>query len=148
MTAAEANRKEGTLYEVVAEAALETDAPVVELRKSEGQINSDLTVGLDVTAANALRANDGICSPGVKLHGAGFIVTLQEAERLGLNRRPNLKNHIRRYRNGRDLTSRPRGVMVIDLDGMSLAGVRRDFPEVYQHLLIKVKPERDQNNEE
>src|SRR6202030_3959129 len=69
-----------------------------------------------------------------------------EAEHLGLGKRAGLEEHILKYRNGRDLTARPRGVMVIDLFGQEIAKVRRDFPEVYQHLLETVKPERDANN--
>ena len=65
---------------------------------------------------------------------------------LGLGTRQGLEQHIRDYRNGRDLTSRPRGVMVIDLFGLSAEQVRARFPEVYQHLLATVKPERDRNN--
>jgi hypothetical protein len=34
---------------------------------------------------------------------------------------------------------------VIDLFGLSAADVRQRFPEVYQHVLLKVKPERDVN---
>ena len=146
MTVGEAGAKEGVLREVVREAALDTDTPIVELDERVGVINSDLTVGVDVTAALALKANDGVCSPGVKLHGSGFIVTPQEAEHLGLGKRPGLERHIRHYRNGRDLASRPRGVMVIDLFGLTVDEVRRRFPEVYQHVLTTVKPERDANN--
>jgi hypothetical protein len=36
--------------------------------------------------------------------------------------------------------------MVIDLFGLSAAEVRERFPEVYQHIAAKVKPERDRNN--
>jgi hypothetical protein len=36
---------------------------------------------------------------------------------LGLGKTPGLEKIIRPYRNGRDLTARPRGVNVIDLDG-------------------------------
>jgi hypothetical protein len=36
--------------------------------------------------------------------------------------------------------------MVIDLFGLTEDMVRRDFPSVYQHVLLNVKPERDQNN--
>ena len=36
----------------------------------------------------------------------------------------------------------------IDLFGLTLEEVQTRFPEVYQHLLIHVKPERDQNNRE
>jgi hypothetical protein len=116
---------------------------VVQLSEANGIINADLTVGVDVTVAVPLLANEGICSPGVKLHGSGFIVTPQLAERLGLGRRPGLDNHIRNYRNGRDLTSRPRGVMVIDLFGLEASEVRRRYPELYQHLAATVKPARE-----
>ena len=120
--------------------------PMIEFVEREGKINPDLTIGVDVTRAKALLANDTICSPGVKLHGDGFIITREKALELGLGKRPGLDRHIREYRNGRDLTSRPRGVMVIDLFGRASDEVRREFPEVYQHLLDTVKPERDRNN--
>jgi hypothetical protein len=102
-----------------------------------------LTVGADLTKAVGLQANAFICSPGVKLHGDGFIVTPSEATHLGLGERPGLENHIRPYRNGRDLTARPRGFMVIDLFGVGAENVRQRFPEVYQHLLSSVKPRRE-----
>jgi hypothetical protein len=82
----------------------------------------------------------------MKLHGAGFIVSTAEAEHLGLGRQPALEKHIRTYRNGRDLMDRPRGVMVIDLFGLTAEEVRVRFPAVYQHVLKTVKPERDANN--
>ena len=36
--------------------------------------------------------------------------------------------------------------MVIDLFGLQEAEVRQRFPDVYQWVLERVKPERDQNN--
>ena len=80
------------------------------------------------------------------MHGAGFIVTPEEAHELGIDRLEGLRDHIREYRNGRDLTSKPRGVMVIDLFGITLDEVRMQFPEVYQRVWDRVKPERDENN--
>ncbi len=145
MTVAESGTREGNLREVIREEALDTDAPIIDLLEKHGRINSDLTVGADVTAARPLLANEGICSPGMKLHGAGFIVTRGEAEHLGLDRRPGLDRHIRVYRNGRDLTARPRGVMAIDLFGLSDDEVRTKFPEVYQHLILNVKEARDED---
>ena len=82
----------------------------------------------------------------MKLHGAGFIVTPEQAQALGLGRVPGLDRHIRPYLNGRDLTGHSRNVMVIDLFGLTEAEVRQRFPEVYQWVLERVKPERDQNN--
>jgi hypothetical protein len=144
MTVAAAGVQEGCLLEVTKEEGLDTDAPNVELRETRGKINSDLTVGADVTKASALQANAFLCSPGVKLHGDGFIVTHAEAEHLGLGRRPGLENHIRLYRNNRDLTGVPRSVMVIDLFGLEVDEVRRRFPEIYQHVLANVKESKDE----
>jgi hypothetical protein len=92
-----------------------------------------------------LDANEGVCSRGVSLHGAGFIVTPMQATSLGLGRIPGLEKHIRPYLNGRDLTGSSRNVMVIDLFGLSAQQVQRRFPEVYQRVYDLVKPERDQN---
>lgn len=36
--------------------------------------------------------------------------------------------------------------MVIDLYGVDIQEVRQNYPEVYQHLVMTVKPERDRNN--
>jgi hypothetical protein len=143
MTVAQAGSREGQLWEVVQESGLDTDEPSLAFKVIPGHINSDLSAGVDVTKAAALRSNEGLCSPGVKLHGSGFIVTPNEAERLGLGRRPGLERHIRPYRNGRDLTARLRGVMVIDLFGLGEEEVRGSFPEVYQHLLQTVRVDRD-----
>ncbi len=146
MTAARAGTHKGELLEVVTETGLDSDNPTLEFAAQNGSLNSDLTVGVDVTKARGLLANHGLCSPGVKLHGAGFIVTPEEAEHLGFGRRPDLERHIREYRNGRDLTARPRGVMVIDFFGLSADRARREYPEAYQHVMATVKPERDLNN--
>ncbi len=146
MTVATAGKHDGVLRKVEREAGLDTDQPEIEFSTRVGRINADLSVGADATSAGPLAANDGISSPGVKLHGDGFIVTTAEAQALGLGTRDGLERHIRPYRNGRDLMSTPRGVLVIDLFGLEVDEVRRRFPEVYQHLLQTVKPERDRNN--
>jgi hypothetical protein len=106
-----------------------------------GRIHEDLTGGAPVAEAKALKANDGICSPGMKLHGNGFIVT---PEQWKVWKQPAV---VHPYRNGRDLTEHPRGVMVIDLFGLTEEQVRKTHPAIYQHLLQTVKPERDQNND-
>jgi hypothetical protein len=148
VTVVVAGTHEGTLLKITAAQGLDTDEPKLAFSSSTGRINADLTVGVDVTSAQALLSGEGLCSPGVKLHGAGFIVTPQEAKHLGLGRRPGLERHIRPYRNGRDLTSTSRDVMVIDLFGLEAEEARDRFPEVYQHVLRSVKPERDANNRE
>ena len=144
MTVAVPGRVDGVLREVTREAKLDTDQPEIEFAVSEGRINSDLSLGVDVTSAEPLLANEGLSSPGVKLHGSGFIVTPAEAKALGLGRRAGLERHIRPYRNGRDLMATPRGVMVIDLFGLEADDVRKRFPEVYQHLSETVKNAREE----
>lgn len=146
MTVAQACKRDGVLMEVTAEEGVETDSPVILFEEFKGKVNSDLSVGPDVTSAVALKSNSALCSPGMKLHGSGFIVTPQEAENLGLGRVSGLDQHIRLYRNGRDLTDRPRGVMVIDLFGLTADEVRARYPAIYQHVLTTVKPERNSNN--
>ncbi|WP_454598200.1 class I SAM-dependent DNA methyltransferase [Qipengyuania sp. SM2507] len=148
MTVAGHNGGAGVLREVTAEAALDSDTPEVRLASVDGRINANLTVGADVTSAKPLLANEGLASPGVKLHGSGFIVTEQRARDLGLGMREGLEAQIRPYRNGRDLLQTSRGVMVIDLFGLDEKDVRQRFPELYEHLLREVKPERDRNRRE
>ena len=161
LTVAAKGRHDGVLLTV----SDESDAPDrIEFDQAIGRISSDLRTGADLTRTVSLKANEGICSPGVKLHGDGFIVTPEEAARLDPHSVEIARGgadgagpHVRSgsgderqvifdYRNGRDLAARPRGVMAIDLFGMSEGQVREKMPAVYQHLLATVKPHRDANN--
>lgn len=143
MTVVVAGRVDGALREVTREAKLDTDQPEIDFATRLGRINSDLTVGVDVTSVSELLASAGIAHDGVKLHGRGFVVTQSDAEALGLGRRIGLESFIRPYRNGRDLAARLRGVLVIDLFGLDADAVRKRFPEVYQHLSQTVKLARE-----
>jgi len=143
MTVAQPGEMEGLLAEVISEAGLNSDAPQVGLETREGKVRADLSIGADLAAAKALMANELISSPGVKLHGAGFIVSPERARQLGLGTVPGLDQHILPYRNGRDLAARPRDVLVIDLYPLPIAEVQARFPAVYQHVAEAVKPERD-----
>jgi hypothetical protein len=140
MTVAAPGAGEGRLCVVTAEREGRGEGLEVELAECGGEIHADLKVGADVTAAQALRANEDLANRGVQLFGAGFIVTPEEAARLEADA------PIKPYRNGRDLTDRPRGVSVIDLYGHDAEEVRRRWPATYQWLLERVKPERDNNN--
>ncbi len=146
MTVGAVNQPIGRLDEVIGEQDATDDSIGVMLRERRGVLHADLSIGADVTGCLALIGNEGINSPGVKLHGAGFIVTPDEAAALGLGRIEGLERHIRNYRNGRDLADRPRGVKVIDLFGLTADQVRERYPEVYQRVVERVKPERDANN--
>ncbi|MEI6197232.1 MAG: type IIL restriction-modification enzyme MmeI, partial [Verrucomicrobiota bacterium] len=143
MTVGAAGEHPGELLEVTGEEAQPDGSEQVSFKSQHGKISADLTTGANVSSTVALEANEGISCPGVKLHGSGFIIEPDEAKRIGLGKIPGLKNHIRQYRNGKDLTDEPRGVMVIDLFGLSADEVRSKYPEVYQHVLTRVKPERE-----
>ena len=136
----------GHLLRVISEKSVEGDDAVeVTFGNMDGRIQPDLTIGADLNAAKSLQSNEGLSNPGVKLHGAGFIISSEKAAKLGLGSISGLENHIRTYRNGKDLTDKPRGVLVIDLYGLNAQEVITQFPEVYQHVFETVKPERDQN---
>lgn len=117
----------------------------VTLTRARGHVSPDLTVGNDLTACLSLRSNQELAFMGAKLVGDGFVVTAEQARHLGLGTTLGLEKHIKDFRNGRDLTEVPRDVLVIDLFGLGADEVRTRFPKVYQHLLITVKPRRDQN---
>ena len=69
-----------------------------------GVIASNLTVGGSLSGAKPLQANGSLCGKGVALHGSGFVLTPERAEALGRSSTPDIKRHIRLFRNGRDLT--------------------------------------------
>ncbi|WP_330947856.1 DNA methyltransferase [Thermomonas sp. LB-4] len=144
MTVATSGNHGATLREVIAEHE-GTEEIEVTLLEKRGAMFADLKVGADVAGAQPLRANSAISNRGVIPHGEGFIVSHDEAARLGLGRVPEMNKHIRPYRNGRDISQTSRDAMVIDMLGLTADEVRRRFPAIFQHLLERVKPERDEN---
>ena len=146
MTVVDKGEHVGYLRETTCEKLLDSDEPEIEFIDSIGRINADLSIGVDVTSAKPLLANEGLAFRGVTLGGTGFIVTPQQAELLGSHKRDGLNEHIRVFCNGRDLNQYSRRALVIDLLGKNVDEVRDKFPEIYQHLLGTVKPERDLNH--
>jgi len=120
----------------------------VSMFAKTGHVLPDLRIGADVAGATHLVSNADISTRGVLPHGEGFLVSRTEAERLGLGRLPGVTARVRPFRNGRDLTQLSRGALVIDLYGLSEAEVRTRFPEIYQWILERVKPDREQNPRE
>jgi restriction-modification enzyme MmeI-like protein len=133
---------DGKLVRVIHEKQGSDGEPTVELAEAMGRINSNLTLGPDVSAARVLKANDGLCCPGVKLHGSGFAVDASTAQRLGLGTDSAVASHLRPYLNGRDITAHSRSLYVIDLFGLSEEQAREKVPRLYQHLLEYVRPAR------
>ncbi|MCK6405133.1 MAG: class I SAM-dependent DNA methyltransferase [Rhodocyclaceae bacterium] len=142
MTVGTATAGEGRLLSVTDEREGTGEGLEVTLAEQQGLLHADLRVGANVAATSGLRANIELSNRGFCLFGAGFIVPQADAERL----EPDAP--IKPYRNGRDLTDRPRGVKVIDLFGLTADEVRTRYPATYQWVLERVKPERDNNNRE
>lgn len=145
MTVGASAEVEGRLLNSVKESEVENGEIAVLFATRQGAIHPDLTIGANVTGALKLRANGSLSSMGMMRAGGGFVVTEAEAYSMGLGELAELKERIRPFRNGRDLTDRPRGYWLIDLFGLSADQVRKQFPRVYQWVLEHVKPERDVN---
>lgn len=148
MTVAAPGKRTGRLLTVVQEDRTDREAEgrAVSFDERRGAIFANLQTGVDVSAAKPLKANDSLSSPGVKLHGSGFIVSPEKARVLGLGAINGLERHIRPYLNGRDLLQTSRNMMVIDFLSLSAVEAQKRFPGAFQHIMDTVKPERDQNN--
>jgi hypothetical protein len=145
MTVAERGQKQGRLVTVTKETPAEDGAIDVELNESEGQVNSDLTIGADVTATAVLKSNEGLCYLGVKLYGKGFILNADEAAVLSATSSNPL---VKRFISGQDLTQKDRNLFVVDADRMTLDELTSKHPDAFQRLFLQVKPERDHNPRE
>jgi hypothetical protein len=145
MTVGAGGAATGTLLSMVAEPANHDGVDEVILQVSSGRILADLSIGPDTLAAVPLRSNLELSNRGVIPHGAGFVVTQDEAMRLGLGTVPGIEHRIRAYRNGKDLSGKSRDVFVLDTFNLGVPDIRKDFPAIFQRLLEQVKPERDHN---
>ncbi len=146
LTVAATHPEHGLLQTVLQEQVIEGDGSAsVGFLDKRGKINSDLTVGADVTTAIKLNANSGICFQGMNLVGEGFRVDEVEVQSLGFNT-ATLPPVIRKYQKGRPLVQGGNSGFVIDCFGLKQETVQELYPTVYQHLLVRVKPERDHNN--
>jgi hypothetical protein len=146
MTVVASGSSRGHLLTLRSEQTGPDGSAVVDFGESIGSIHADLSIGADVASACGLRANEGITSPGVQLYGDGFIIDVATAAGWGTEAdRARSAGVLRPYINGRDLMQRPRNVEVIDFFGLDTPKARANHPTLFQHVLDRVKPERDQN---
>ena len=137
MTVGVAGDQPGVLQKVTHEQGESDDSRAVVLNRRVGKLFSDLSIGANVAATSVLKANGLVSNRGVIPHGAGMLLTEHDAEQMEEGA------PIRKYRNGRDITGIPRGLLVIDCYGLSSEEVRDRYPRLYQWLLERVKPDRD-----
>lgn len=110
-----------------------------------GTIFSDLRTGVDTAALTSLAANAGLASPGVQLSEQGFVVAPEAVSRFTAATRERM---LRRYVTGRDMTQVMREQYVLDTYGLTLDELRDGFPDAFQWLHDRVKPERAHNPRE
>lgn len=145
LTVANDGNVTGRLLEVTKERPLDDGEVAIEVKETRGTITPGLTIGIDVAASPALRANKGMSCVGYQLTGRGFRVNLDQAKKLD----PEFGKSAARIRpliTGSDITKIKSESFAIDLFGLNDGDVRKSYPAIYQWLLDNVKPERDQNN--
>ena len=146
MTVGAAGEHTGELLEVTDEQPQDDGSEKVSFNSQRGKISADLTVGANLSNMVPLKANDMLASTGLILGGRGFVLSEDEAKSM---KRccPASAKLIFPLRNGDDLTGEPRNAFVIDTNGWTEEQLRTEIPEVYQHLLTTVFPERQQNRD-
>jgi len=147
MTVGAAGNRAGRLLGLESESKekSEADGRAVTFDHQIGKVFANLQIGADILSCKALVANSQLSSNGVMRAGAGFLITKAELGSIGFEFRNNIRDHVRPYRNGNDVMSISRNLFVIDMLGLSESEVRSEFPEIYQHLMDNVKPDRDAN---
>ncbi|PRY09668.1 type II restriction/modification system DNA methylase subunit YeeA [Pontibacter ummariensis] len=115
--------------------------------EKEGKVHANLSIGAEVFKATSLKSNVGMSNMGVKLHGLGFVLDPSSAAKLQSISNEYFKI-IRPYLTSRDLAQGVKEKYVIDLFGLDEKEVLSKYPEVYQHVYLHVKPERDHNPRE
>lgn len=117
----------------------------IEVRfRSVPEIHADLSAGANVAGSKRLNSNIGLSFMGVTLVGDGFRLFADEVQRLGYDVSI-LPPVIKRYISGREISQVSQNRFVVDLFDLPQELVRQEHPSLYQWLLDRVKPQRDQN---
>jgi hypothetical protein len=145
MTVAQAGASAGVLQRVVRETEGDDEVVEVDLVGRSGRIHPDLSIGADVGSARPLRANAELSFQGVIPLGEGFRLSRHDLSAKGFDPHGDLPRVVRPMVIGRDIAQRPEERWVIDFFGLSEAEAEKQYPSLFQHLLVHVKPERDLN---
>lgn len=143
MTVGAPGQYAGVLRQVVETGTADSEGQVaIELSATDGRINADLSIGTDSSVTVRLNSNQGLACPGVQLSGQGFVLSHDD---LSIFLPTTTRDLIRPYLIGNDIVKTPRNHHVIDATGMSETDLRSTYPDAYQWLRDRVKPERDHN---
>jgi len=112
------------------------------------EIHSDLTAALDLTKAGRLAENLDLSFMG-DTKGGLFDITAETAKEMleakgNPTGRPN-SDVVRPWMNGRDVTSRPRGMCIIDFPPGASESDAAQYERPFRHVLESIKPLRDVN---
>lgn len=118
------------------------EPPHVDFAAKEGSLNADLSVGVDVTGAKTLISNSSLSFQGCKLGHDAFQVAGSQLSSI-LDGAP-VGEHVRRYIGGDQIKDNVPPAYVIDLFGFGEEEVLSRFPAAYHHLLVNVKPFKDE----
>jgi len=146
MTVAQKGESTGRLLTVVSENKTDGLEIEVSFLERQGIIQADLSIGAEVIKAAGLKSNFGLSNMGVKLHGLGFILRPGEAQKFRNSQ--SVDKVIRPYITSMDLARGIKEKFVLDFFGYQESELVSAYPELYQHLLLHVKPERDHNPRE
>jgi hypothetical protein len=116
-----------------------------KLELQEGKIYDNLSIGINLAKLVPLKSNEKMAWTGVYPLGDGFRLDREEVINFGFDP-DNLPSVIRRFIIGRDLVQVEEERFIIDFFGFTEDEVRNTYPKLYQHLLLNVKPRRDQVN--
>ncbi|NLA67956.1 MAG: hypothetical protein GX856_06890 [Gammaproteobacteria bacterium] len=144
MTVAKKGSHDGLAMEATSEQALYDGEVACEFRTTRGRLHADLRAGLALVDAKQLRANRGLAFTGMYPLGQGFVV-LPEDETAAIGGDVGTENVLRPFVIARDLTQNARWAKVIDFYPRSAEQARAEYPSLFQWVLNRVKPERDQN---
>jgi hypothetical protein len=138
MTVGASGEKGGLLMRSVAESEAEGGERDITLRIDSGALAADLSVGVNVTAAMALRANSGLCWQGCKLVGSHFQID-PELRQQFVAMEPASAARLPRYTSGIDLARSRTLRYVIDTYGLDEAQLRSRYPiavPAFAHLRL------------
>ena len=142
-TVATGGKRTGIRLSVKTETPIEFGAYAVEFEETTGVLSAGLLSQVNLQEAEALKASSGISSVGFQLTGQGFVADDSLLARLSETERGDF---IFGLLGAREIVQKPKGRMVIDVCGVETeAELRRVAPNIFQHLLVSVKPERDVN---
>ena len=115
----------------------------VTLDRNSGHITPNLKIGADPGGTGCLLSNSSVSCVGYQLTGKGFVLTQSQKEEHE-NQWPN--NVLKPLWSGRDITQSPRNNWAIDVCSRDIDSIKASSLGLYQWLLTRVKPEREQNN--